>query len=118
MSLDRNRFSDPHAFYRVIVYTNGTIVDPPISDTAGELKMMQLLAERYSTSFSGADAYVYAVSGGEAGTSLELERRLFSSFFLIIPSPGLFRVWPRKGPVLQAFPGNWIGIIKGCARRP
>ena len=81
MALDQNRFADQHAFYRVILYTKGALIDPSIVE--GPLsQMMQSTAERYATSFSGADVYVYGVAGDELGRPLETATKLFSSFFL------------------------------------
>jgi hypothetical protein len=82
IAVDKNRFTDSHALYRVIVYTNGVITDPSVGETASDEQTMRLLAEKYAASFSGAEVYAYGIVGEETQRSLESRAKIFSSFFL------------------------------------
>jgi hypothetical protein len=82
IAVDKNRFTDPHALYRIIIYSNGAITDPSIGESGSDEQIMKQLAEKYNASFSGGEVYVYGVIGEESQKSLEARAKIFSSFFL------------------------------------
>ncbi|MHC2708399.1 hypothetical protein ACVIWV_007692 [Bradyrhizobium diazoefficiens] len=81
ISVDKNRFSDSHVFYRVIVYTDGVIADPALGEITND-GAMQAIIEKYPASFGGADVYVYGIVGDDAERSLEMRTKIFGAFFL------------------------------------
>ena len=96
IAVDKNRFRDPHAFYRIITYTDGTILDPSISDAGNENQVIRFLSEKYPTSFSGADIWVYGVVAEDKDRPLEAKARIFSAFFL--NNWGLLRSFSQSLP--------------------
>jgi len=81
IAVDKNRFTEPNAFYRLIIFTNGSIQD--LFETgANEAQMADLLIQKYPASFSGAEVFVFGVTGGERNEALETKEKIFSSFFL------------------------------------
>jgi hypothetical protein len=81
IAVDKNRFKDPTAVYRLIIYTNGGISDD-FETGANETQIVDLLTKKYPTSFSGAEVFVFGVTGGERNEALESKEKIFSSFFL------------------------------------
>lgn len=81
IAVDKNRFTNWDAIYRLIIFTNGTISDD-LESAATDSQVAEFLTKKYSTSFSGAEVSVYGVTGGDRGDSLESKGRIFSSFFL------------------------------------
>lgn len=79
IAVDKNRFTDGDAVYRVIIFTNGTLSDD-FESGANESQIVELLTKKYSTSFSGAEISVFGVIGGDR--ALESKEGIFSSFFL------------------------------------
>jgi hypothetical protein len=75
IAFDKNRYSDERAFYRVIIYTDGTL-----KESAGEKKLDAL--DRYRVSFSGADVAVFGISGAGQDEGLQQKEQAFSAFFL------------------------------------
>jgi hypothetical protein len=75
IALDKNRYSDRSALYRVIIYTDGII-----KDLASDGKTQQTLAERYPASFSGAEVAVFGVDGNSQDVSQK--EQTFSAYFL------------------------------------
>src|SRR5262245_16503215 len=61
IAFDKNRFSDPRALYRLILYTDGIIKEPGIG--VADIKSVSALTERYPASFSGAEVAVYGIGG-------------------------------------------------------
>jgi len=81
IAVDKNRFTQRDAVYRLVVFTNGIIADE-LENATTDAQVAESLAKKYSTSFSGADVSVYGVTGGDRGESLESKGKIFSSFFL------------------------------------
>jgi hypothetical protein len=81
VAVDKNRFTNRDAVYRLIIFTNGIISDD-LESTATDSQVAESLTKKYPTSFSGAEVSVYGVTGGDRGESLESKGRVFSSFFL------------------------------------
>lgn len=81
LALDKDRFTDGRALYRIILFTKGAITEPSLAPTATDEQVIQFLTEKYATTFSGADVFVYGVAG-EAERSLEARAKIFSAFFL------------------------------------
>ena len=81
IAVDKNRFTDGDAVYRIIIFTNGIISDD-FEAGANESQIVDLLTKKYPTAFSGAEISVFGVTGGDHGQALESKERVFSSFFL------------------------------------
>jgi len=81
IAVDKNRFTNRDAVYRLVIFTNGTISDD-LESTTSDSQTAESLTKKYPTSFSGADVSVYGVTGGDRGETLESKGRIFSSFFL------------------------------------
>ncbi len=79
IAFDKNRYSDPNAFYRVLIYTDGSIKEPPseIKSASGDV-----LAERYPASFSGAEIWIFGIDGNVQDSTVEQKEQTFSAFFL------------------------------------
>jgi hypothetical protein len=73
IAFDKNRYSDQKAFYRIIVYTDGTVKEPTTERS---------LAERYPASFSGAEVAVFGIDGSAQDEALQKKEQTFSAFFL------------------------------------
>jgi hypothetical protein len=83
IAFDKNRFSDRSAFYRVIVYTDGTLIDPDLETGADVTRQVGFLTSKYPASFFGADVSVFGVSeSNDKNASLESKERVASAFFL------------------------------------
>jgi hypothetical protein len=72
IAFDKDRFSDPTAAYRMIVYTDGTIKDS---------KSQAALGERYPANFAGADVFVFGVNGNVEDQEMQQKQRTFAAFF-------------------------------------
>jgi hypothetical protein len=81
IAVDKNRFTNRDAVYRLIIFTNGIISDD-LESTTSDSQVAESLTKKYPTSFSGAEVSVYGVTGGDRGETLESKGRVFSSFFL------------------------------------
>ena len=81
IAVDKNRFTNRDAVFRLIVFTNGIISDD-FESAATDALVAEFLTKKYPTSFSGAEVSVYGVTGGDRGDSLESKGKIFSSFFL------------------------------------
>jgi len=81
IAVDKNRFTDRKAFYRIIMFTNGIISDD-VGAAANETEIVDALTRKYPTSFSGAEVSVFGVTGGVGKEALESKEKIFSSFFL------------------------------------
>ena len=75
IAVDKNRFRDPNAVYRLIIYTNGSVADD-FEAGATETQIVDFLAKKYPTSFSGADVFVFGVTGGERNEALETKEKI------------------------------------------
>jgi len=83
IAFDKDRYSDPDAFYRVIIYTDGTIEDPSIQANAADAPdSIDLAAGRYHVSFSGAEISVFGINGNVQDAALQRKEQIFSAFFL------------------------------------
>ncbi len=83
IALDKNRYSDRNAFYRVILYTDGIIIDPTVEPATGnKSQSIQSLAERYPANFSGAEVAVFGVDGTNRDVTVGAKEQSFSAFFL------------------------------------
>jgi hypothetical protein len=83
IAFDKNRYLDQTAFYRMIIYTDGTIKDPAADRTATGGKVpTEALAERYPASFSGAEVAVFGIDGNVDDELLQRKEQSFSAFFL------------------------------------
>ena len=79
IAFDKNRYSDPNAFYRVLIYTDGSIKEPPseIKSASGDV-----LAEPDPASFSGAEIWIFGIDGNVQDLTVEQKEQTFSAFFL------------------------------------
>jgi hypothetical protein len=50
IAFDKNRFAERNAFYRVIIYTDGSIIDSGLDSNAPESQYVASLKEKYPTS--------------------------------------------------------------------
>jgi hypothetical protein len=83
IALDKNRYADRNAFYRVIIYTDGNIKDPRLDGTGGlSSQVTSSLAELYPASLSGAEVAIFGIGGNASDMSMEKREQSFSSFFL------------------------------------
>jgi len=83
LAFDKNRFSDRSALYRVIVYTDGTLIDADLDAGADVTRQVNFLTTKYPASFFGADISIFGVSdSGDKNASLESKERVASAFFL------------------------------------
>jgi hypothetical protein len=82
IALDKNRYSDRNVFYRVVVYTDGTIKEPNAPATMPVTSdIAKSLAEKYPASFSGAEVGVFGIDSSQDGASPSREQT-FATFFL------------------------------------
>jgi hypothetical protein len=81
IAVDKNRFTDPSAFYRLIIFTNANI-SGEFGTGASETEVVDVLTKKYPTLFSGAQVFVFGVTGGERNEALESKQKVFSGFFL------------------------------------
>ena len=79
IALDKDRYSDSTAFYRVIIYTDGTIKEPGLG---GEGDLPQILAERFQASYSGAEVMVFGIDGNVQEGASQGRQDLFSDYLL------------------------------------
>ena len=94
IAIDKNRFDDRRSFYRLIIYSNGDILEPGLSGNADTQQVVHVLTEKYSASFSGADVYVYGVDGQER--PLKSKASIFGAF--LINSWGFLRSFAPSLP--------------------
>jgi hypothetical protein len=80
LAFDKNRFSDPRAFYRLILYTDGIIKEPGIG--VADLNSVSALTEKYPASFSGAEIAVFGIGGGAQDASFQSTEQVFGAFLL------------------------------------
>jgi len=80
IAFDKNRFSDPRAFYRLILYTDGTIKEPVIG--VPDINSINALTEKYPASFSGAEVAVFGIDGGAQDASFQSTEQVFGAFLL------------------------------------
>jgi hypothetical protein len=78
IAVDKNRFRDRDAYYRIVIYTDGNLVDSEAG--TDEAQLTKYLSQKYPSSFGGAEVSIYGVT--DAGMPLETKSRIFSSFFL------------------------------------
>jgi hypothetical protein len=100
VAIDKNRFEDRHSFYRLIMYSHGDIAEPGVTKLDDPQQVIRALSEKYSTSFSGADVYVYGVDGQDR--PLESKATIFAAFFL--NNWGLVRSFSPSLPPQQSVP--------------
>ena len=81
IAVDKNRFTNRDAVYRLIIFTNGTISDD-LESAATDSQIAESLTKKYPTSFSGAEVSVYGVTGGDRGESLRIQGKNFLQLFL------------------------------------
>ena len=83
IAFDKNRFSEPSALYRVIIYSDGKLIDAGLEPSVSEQQQLKTLTDKYPASFSAADVSVFGLaSADDKETSLESKERIFSAFFL------------------------------------
>jgi hypothetical protein len=115
IAFDKNRFADQSAFYRVIIYTDATILDPALDPAAPEQQQVAVLKEKYPASLAGAEISVFGVAGGEGKDAPESKERVFSAFFLnnwshlISFSSSLPQQRSDLYPLMQRFEGIFEG---------
>ena len=80
IAVDKNRFRDPNAVYRLIIYTNGSVADD-FEAGATETKIVDFWQKNILRHFSGADVFVFGVTGGERNEALETKEKDFLKFF-------------------------------------
>ena len=80
IALDKDRYSDSTAFYRVIIYTDGTIKEPGLGGE-GDLPR-DILAERFQASYSGAEVMVFGIDGNVQEGASQGRQDLFSDYLL------------------------------------
>lgn len=81
IAVDKNRFTKREAYYRTILYTNGSIVDD-FDVKLDEVHVADSLVKKYPTSFAGAEVWIFGATGDESGTTLESKQKTISHFFL------------------------------------
>jgi hypothetical protein len=81
IAVDKNRFTKRDAYYRMIIFTNGSISDDfePGLDAG---RIADALVKKYPTSFSGAEVWIFGVTGDDGSTPLESKEKTISTFFL------------------------------------
>jgi len=62
LAFDKNRFSDRSSLYRVIIYTDGTVIDADLDAGADVTRQVNFLTTKYPASFFGADISIFGVS--------------------------------------------------------
>lgn len=83
VAFDKNRFSDRSALYRVVIHSDGSIVDPDVELSADVGRQVAALTARYPASFFGAEVLLFGISEGSDSTSnMQFRERVFSAFFL------------------------------------
>jgi hypothetical protein len=83
IAFDKNRFADRTAVYRIIIYTNGTLIDPELESPADSPARSAALVAKYPANFFGAEVFVFGVSEtGDSPGSLQSNERVLSAFFL------------------------------------
>jgi hypothetical protein len=83
IAFDKNRFSDRAALYRVIIYTDGTLIDADLDPGADVTRQVSVLTAKYPASFFGADISIFGVSEpSDKNATLESKERVASAFFL------------------------------------
>jgi hypothetical protein len=83
IAVDKNRYLDQNSYYRVIIYTDGTIKEPGPERASNEVAPTpNKLFERYPVSFSGAEVAVFGISGNAKDGTLQNEEVNFAAFFL------------------------------------
>jgi hypothetical protein len=81
IAVDKNRFKDRAAYYRLIVFTNGVILDD-FGTGADEARIAEFLSKKYPAAFSGAEVFLFGITGSDREAPLESKQRIFSNFFL------------------------------------
>jgi hypothetical protein len=81
IAVDKNRFTKRDAYYRMIIYTDGTIVDD-FDAALDEAHIADALVKKYPTSFSGSEVWIFGATGDESGATLESKQKIISHFFL------------------------------------
>jgi hypothetical protein len=81
IAFDKDRFSDPKAFYRLIIYTDGSLKDASL-DTKATTASFEALIKQYSASFAGSEVQVFGINGVLSSTALDQRKETFSAFFL------------------------------------
>jgi hypothetical protein len=111
IAFDKNRFSERNALYRVIIYTDGVLVDAGVEATVPELQQVKALTEKYPASFSAADVSVFGLaSSNEKDTSLEAKERIFSAFFL--------NSWSHLKSFSSSLPQQTSGLVPAVSAEP
>jgi hypothetical protein len=81
IAVDKNRFTKRDAYYRMVIFTNGTVSDD-FESGLDEAHIAEALVKKYPTSFSGAEVWIFGVTGDDRNTPLESKEKIFSTFFL------------------------------------
>jgi hypothetical protein len=81
IAFDKDRFSDPKAFYRLIIYTDGSLKDASL-DTKATAASFEALIKQYSASFAGSEVQIFGINGVLSSTALDQRKETFSAFFL------------------------------------
>jgi hypothetical protein len=81
IAVDKNRFTKRDAYYRMIIFTNGTISDD-FESGLDEGHIADALVKKYPTSFSGAEVWIFGVTGDDRNAPLESKEKTISTFFL------------------------------------
>ena len=83
IAFDKNRYSERNALCRIIIYTDGILIDSGLEPGVAEQQQVKVLTEKSPASFSAADVSVFGLaSANDKDTSLEAKERIFSAFFL------------------------------------
>jgi hypothetical protein len=99
IAFDKNRFFDPRAFYRLVLYTDGTIKEPTIG--VPDINSVNALTEKYPASFSGAEVAVFGINAGAQDASFQSGEQVFGAFFL--KSWGRLKSFSSSLPQQQSF---------------
>jgi hypothetical protein len=120
IALDKDRYSDKNAFYRVIIYTDGVIKEPSLErGQGGDGDLSQNLAERFQASYSGAEVMVFGIDGNFQEGTLQGREDFFSDYFLRSWahmksfSPSL----PRQEDELYSKASRMDGGFEGCGSK-
>jgi hypothetical protein len=83
LALDKNRFSERSAFYRIIVYTDAVLLDPDLENSSDPAKYASSLNSKYPATFYGADVSIFGVSDtSDIQMDLQTREKVFGAYLL------------------------------------
>lgn len=83
LAFDKNRFAERSAFYRIIVYTDASLLDPDVESSSDTAKYINSLASKYPATFYGADVSIFGVSdASDPQINLQAREKIFEAYLL------------------------------------